>query len=192
MHICRTGKIPLELRPFFDSCRDGNVYQPLVARWQLNMPAETAKNINARALKRLINANPGKQFIVQYNDNTKDAVDKMYRIRARFAVLFDASGGRGIAPLYWRAPVFSRCAQGYSGGLSLENIVENLDRISRVAVEARPCYDKNNQVVIHMEPRDDIWVDAEGKLKTDNLFDINRARQYVLNAESWWAKQRQK
>ena len=79
-YICRTGKIPLELRPFFDSCRDGNVYQPLVARWQLNMPAETAKNINARALKRLINANPGKQFIVQYNDNTKDAVDKMYRI----------------------------------------------------------------------------------------------------------------
>jgi hypothetical protein len=67
--------------------------------------------------------------------------------------------------------VFDSGAIGYSGGMSPENVADNLTKISAVVPANR-----------------DIWIDAEGKLKTDNKFDIARARQYIQNAESWIAQ----
>ena len=63
---------------------------------------------------------------------------------------------------------------GYSGGMSPENVVENLNQISSVVPKHR----------------EDIWIDAEGKLKTDDKFDIDRAANYVLAAEKWLQRQR--
>ena len=188
--ICRTGKIPPELKTFFDSCRNFNTYDSLVARWQLNIPVETVPKINVRALKQLINSHPEKRFIIQYNDNTRDAVEKLYDASVYFSVLYDASGGRGISPKYWRPPLYLRCPQGYSGGMSPENVADNLDKIAKVAKCPHVYYDDTNRVIGCLKPRDDIWIDAEGKLKTDDKFDIVRARQYVLNAENWLKKQR--
>jgi len=191
-YICRKGKIPFELKEFFASCHNGDCYKPVIARWQLNVPAKTANNMNIRALKQLLNSNLGKKFIIQYNNNTSDVVHSLYRARAQFSVLYDASGGRGISPQSWAEPVFSGRPQGYSGGLSPENIATNLDKISRVANRSIPLYDAHDNIVICYAPRDDIWIDAEGKLKTDNKFDVARARQYILNAENWLQHQKQK
>ena len=186
--ICRTGDIPQELRPFFHERKFAN--WPVIKRWQLNMPKSTAKNINVRALKKFFDIYYEHDFIVQYNDNTQDAVRKLHDAHARFSILYDASGGRGIMPTAWAAPVYNNVSQGYSGGLSPENIEDNLNKIATVATKPSAQYDKDNHVQYAWVERSDIWIDAEGKLKKDDKFDIARARQYIVNAENWLAKQR--
>ena len=97
----------------------------------------------------------------------------MHNAGANFQILFDASGGRGISADEWKKPVYpEKHAQGYSGGLSPENVADNLTKISRVA-------DAHT-----------IWVDAEGKLKTDNKFDCARAAAYIKNAIRWEQNQK--
>ncbi|MBR2286573.1 MAG: hypothetical protein IJ866_03915 [Alphaproteobacteria bacterium] len=166
--ICRTGQIPKELTEFFDLHRNGNIYNSVVKRWQLNIPAETVPYVNIPALSRFIDENPEKYFILQYNPRTEKVVNELYKSGARFSVLYDASGGRGISPDAWRAPVFPILSQGYSGGMSPENVSENLGKISNVVTDNRS-----------------VWIDAEGKLKVDDKFNIVRARQYIENAENW-------
>lgn len=164
--ICRTGKIPSELMEFF-YVHNGD--KLLIKRWQLNVPKETIPNINVKSLGCLFENNNHHDFIIQYNANTQDMVSNLFwHSSADFSLLYDASGGRGISPKTWQEPVFPFIPQGYSGGLSPENIQQNLDKISSVVPANR-----------------DIWIDAEGKLKTDDKFDIVRARQYILNAENW-------
>ena len=59
--------------------------------------------------------------------------------------------------------------------ISSENVIQNLDKIAKVAGN-----------------RTDIWIDAEGKLKTPGTktFDINRAKQYINAAICWQQKQK--
>lgn len=83
-----------------------------------------------------------------------------------FDVLFDDSFGEGKLPDTQRPPLFEDVFQGYAGGLSPENIVQELDKISKVA--------KTN-----------IFIDAEGKLKDNNSFSFERATQFVQNALNW-------
>ena len=165
--ICN-GKIPDELRPMFDARWLFENHAHLVSRIQLNMPADTAKKLNPHVLKSVIESFPNQEFIIQYNDNTKDAVRKLNETGVWFTTLYDASGGRGILPKSWDAPVRADRPMGYAGGLSPENVKENLTKISS-----------------HVSLLDDIWVDAEGKLKTDDKFDVARAIQYVKNVKSW-------
>ena len=188
--ICRTGNVPAELSELFGMFSSASLGKTLINRWQLNMPKDTINNINVGEIKHLLWTHPEKNFIFQYNDNTRDTIYKLFRSGARFSVLYDASGGRGIAPRSWDAPVFPTRPQGYSGGLSPENVVDALDSISVVAKRPVAQPDKNGEIDYVMTDRNDIWIDAEGRLKTDDKFDIRRARQYVLNAENWLAKHR--
>lgn len=169
--ICN-GKIPDELKPLFRA-RYKSTFKHIIGRIQLNMPQKTADNFNPQKLKPVIDFYDKQDFIIQYNARTKDAVDELHKTGAKFQLLFDASGGRGIDVTTWCAPVFpGKHMQGYSGGMSPENVADNLTKISRVA----GAYD--------------IWIDAEGKLKRDDKFDVNRAKQYIQNALRWDEKQR--
>lgn len=170
--ICR-GNIPDELKPFFDA---NWVYSfhclPVVQRIQLNMSQKVADSLNARVLKDLISAFPDQEFIIQYNDKTKEAVERLHKTGAKFSLLFDASGGNGIAPKSWESPIYNEHPMGYAGGISPENVRRNLRQIKRVAKD------------------DEIWIDAEGKLKTDDKFDCERARRYITKAARWIQRQR--
>lgn len=169
--ICN-GKIPDELKPLFRA-RYKSTFKHIIGRIQLNMPQKTADNFNPQKLKPVIDFYDKQDFIIQYNARTKDAVDELHKTGAKFQLLFDASGGRGIDVTTWCAPVFpGKHMQGYSGGMSPENVADNLTKISRVA------------------GAHDIWIDAEGKLKRDDKFDVNRAKQYIQNALRWDEKQR--
>jgi phosphoribosylanthranilate isomerase len=171
--ICN-GKIPDALRTFFNATNDH--CKPIVKRIQLNMPQKTAENFDAQKLKKVIdyyNEYHDKQFIIQYNVRTKNAVEQLHKAGANFSLLFDESGGTGRDAGTWRAPVYPYYHyQGYSGGMSPENVADNLTKISRVAGAHA------------------IWIDAEGKLKRDDKFDVNRAKQYIQNALRWDKKQR--
>jgi hypothetical protein len=85
-------------------------------------------------------------------------------------MLFDASGGCGISPRAWRAPVMDNHKMGYSGGLSPENVYENLDKINLI-----------------LPANYNTWIDAEGKLKAPETkqFDVARAEKYIQNALRW-------
>ena len=82
------------------------------------------------------------------------AVEKMHQTGAKCSLLFDASGGRGVAPKSWQKPIYETHPMGYSGGLSPDNVVHNLRQINQLVPTDTP-----------------IWIDAEGRLKSNDLFD---------------------
>ena len=169
--ICTNGNIPNIVYNWIQMERIHN--KPLIQRIQLNMSKATAANINAGNLAQIIHDFKHTEFILQYNDNTKDAVEKLHQTGAKFSLLFDASGGNGVSPNNWQKPIYETHPMGYSGGLSPENIMQNLDKINAVAGDAT------------------IWIDAEGKLKSQTLFeekplfDVELAKAYVRRANLW-------
>ena len=169
--ICNTGRIPNELHKILSVRYMAGGMRPIIRRIQINIPHSAVNSASSIDMARMMHANPDYKFIVQYNAKTADLVNRLHRIGANFSPLFDASGGNGILPDAWQKPVFDTGAQGYSGGMSPENVADNLTKISAVVPANR-----------------DIWIDAEGKLKTDNKFDIARASQYIQNAENWIAQ----
>jgi hypothetical protein len=140
------------------------------------MPPETAQNINQFALGALAQIIDilHREVIFQYNDNTKAAIEKLHQTGAEFSLLFDASGGRGVAPQTWQKPIYETHPMGYSGGLSPDNVVHNLREINALVPANIP-----------------IWIDAEGRLKSNDLFDNKErfdtqlARLYLERANNW-------
>lgn len=170
--ICVNGKIPEILKEWiYARNSDSN---PIIKRIQLNMPALTAQNINQGDLARMIAGLPRREFIFQYNDNTKSAVEKLHKTGAKFSLLFDASGGNGIQPKSWQKPIYETHPMGYSGGISPDNVIHNLRQINLVVPTDTP-----------------IWIDAEKRIKSNNLFDekpkfdVELARLYVTRANNW-------
>lgn len=170
--ICVYGMIPGII---LDWIRLTNIHnKPIIKRIQLNMPKQTANNIHEYRVARIIDCFPKQEFIFQYNDNTKEAIKKLHEANIRFSLLFDASGGRGIAPSSWQKPIYETHPMGYSGGISPDNVISNLRKIDALV------------------PNDsEIWIDAEGKLKSTDLFnekpkfDTDLAHAYVSRANIW-------
>ena len=170
--ICTKGNIPDELVNMVNARNELNA--PIIRRIQINMPESAIQKINPGAVAKLISDYNRREFIFQYNDKTRGAIDKIHNTGAKFSLLFDASGGRGVAPANWQKPVYETHPMGYSGGISPDNVIDNLRKI--------------NEIV----PNDaKIWIDAEGRLKSNDLFyagmrfDTELARQYVERANNW-------
>jgi hypothetical protein len=73
--------------------------------------------------------------------------------------LFDKSGGAGIVPGEWPAPIWRY--QGYAGGLGPENLVDEIGRISKAAGDAR------------------VWIDMETRVRSDGdaRFDLAKVER---------------
>ena len=170
-----SGNIPTELKSLLDR-KHKNKGEPIIKRWQLNLGDGTIIP-DVRAISEIIKSYPYQEFIFPYNDNPKlqNFVQELNDTGVKFSLLFDASYGAGISPSSWNAPVYQQHPQGYAGGLSPDNVIENLDKITKVAGN-----------------RTDIWIDAEGKLMKPGtrIFDLERAGNYIRNALSWEQKQR--
>ena len=169
--ICTRGIIPDIILDWLKIEKQHN--KPLIKRVQLNMSKDTADNINTCALRAVLYEFRHTEFIFQYNDKTKEAIEKLHKSGAKFSLLFDASGGNGISPGNWQKPPYENHPIGYSGGISPDNVIRNLNAINAVAGDR------------------EIWIDAEGKLKTQTLFedkalfDADTARAYVRRANIW-------
>ena len=92
-------------------------------------------------------------------------IRKAYHHGLKFDLLFDDSFGEGIMPDTRKPPLFDDVFQGYAGGLSPENVAEELQKISKVAKGA-------------------VFIDAEGKLKENGAFSFEKAEKFVQNALS--------
>lgn len=163
--ICH-GRIPYELRRMWNMKRDNG--KPIIGRVQVNINGGTEQyRFYAAKVADIIRAFPDIEFIFQYTDAQKTRLKKLDSLGVPFALLFDASGGRGIMPDSWRAPIMPNHKMGYSGGLSPENVADNLIKIDKV-----------------LPKKYKTWIDAERKLETKDTkqFDIARAELYIQNA----------
>lgn len=107
--------------------------------------------------------------ITQHNSANED-VWKAFADLPGYAVLFDASGGRGQPAEEWPAPLPVAC--GYAGGLGPENLHDELECIALVAGERR------------------IWVDMESSLRaviSDNTdwLSLTRCERVLEQAQPW-------
>ncbi len=169
--ICH-GNIPFEIKRMWDLRRDNG--KPVIGRVQVNINGGNEKyRLYVAKVADIIRAYPDTEFIFQYTPRQNARLKKLNATGAAFSMLFDASGGRGISPRAWRAPVMDNHKIGYSGGLSPENVYEKLDKINLV-----------------VPANYNTWIDAEGKLKDPNTkqFDIARAEKYIQNTLRWVAR----
>lgn len=169
------GIIPQELKLLLNRKHKGTG-KPIIKRWQLNL-GDGTKIPNTYPLSQIILSYPNQEFIFPYNENPylQNFIENLDKTGIRFSILFDASYGAGISPKNWQRPLYSDHYQGYAGGLSPENVTENLDKIFKLTGK-----------------RSDIWIDAEGKLMKPGtrIFDLERAENYIKNALSWEQKQK--
>ncbi len=131
------------------------------ARAQLNFSQRaTAKDIDA--LHRAIGAYPGR-VILQHNPDNAALIDALSARGADFDVLFDASGGKGVRPEAWPAPL-PRLRCGYAGGLGPENVA---DELPRIAAASGAC---------------DYWIDMASSLREATGAFSLAACEHVLEA----------
>ena len=171
--ICR-GKIPYEIKRMWDMKRDNGI--PVIGRVQVNINGgKDSFRFYANKVADIIRAYPNTEFIFQYTPKQHERLHRLDATGAKFSMLFDASGGRGISPQMWHAPVMPNHKMGYSGGLGPDNVIGALDKINMV-----------------VPAEYNMWIDAEGKLKDPDTkqFDVARAELYIRNALSWQIKNR--
>lgn len=155
LHICGIG-VPnlLEAEPVV-----ARLVEQIAARGgrvQLNFNAADGE-VNLDELRLIIESNPNISFITQHNPSNQRVTQHLLAL-PNHAVIFDASGGRGVIPTTWPAP-FSSTPCGYAGGLGPETLETQLTLIQKAAGDA------------------DYWVDMEGKLRdVHGRFDLRAAR----------------
>lgn len=169
--LCR-GHIPYELRRMWNMKRYNG--KPIIGRVQININGgKDYWRFYANKVADIIRAYPDIKFILQYTPKQAARLQRLDKTGVPFLTLFDASGGCGKLPDKWIAPAFTNHSMGYSGGLSPENVAENLAKIDSVL------------------PRGyETWIDAEGKLKNADTkqFDVARAELYIQNALNYTKK----
>jgi hypothetical protein len=140
----------------------------MFGRFQLNFHAEPYQ-IDYQKLTRIIRQNLAPRPVIFQLDGTCDSISRFLSMRMRTESvypLFDASSGAGVLPEKWPRQLDVYC--GYAGGLSLDNLKEEMGRIVWSASGR-------------------IWIDAETHLRSDNdrLFDLKKVRRFLAAAKPW-------
>ena len=123
-----------------------------------------------------ITYNPSNMRVVlPYDERTKPFVKRVYMnlLRTKFAfrpdILYDASHGLGVVAKGYSPPRFKELRQGYAGGLGVDNIGDELEKIAAAQT------DRDVQ----------IYIDAEGKLKIGTVLDLGLAEKFYKNIMYW-------
>ena len=163
-----SGTIPEEVETLLDMRDCNNAY--LFKRIQLNFKIGRNKDPHFSLLmERLLTHAEGKRFILSFNPSNETFIHQMYRYGLRdFDVLYDSSHGEGITASKWKEPAFfdDGILQGYAGGLSPDNVANEIAKIRKV-----------------IPYNGSFYIDAEGKLKGDDKhLSLNKCKEYVCNA----------
>lgn len=106
-----------------------------------------------------------RQFIFQL-DNVNNAILDLARTADIDAVpLFDLSGGTGVLPESW--PTARKFYCGYAGGLSPDNLKEQLEQIEKVCGEGP------------------IWIDVETHVRTNEFLDLDKVEKFLEIAKPY-------
>ena len=151
-----------------------NADKPVIGRVQININGGNDKfKFYADKVADIIRAYPGIKFIFQYAPAQKKRMQRLDKQGVPFALLYDVSGGEGkLSRDSWGGIILPGHQTGYAGGLSPNNVVENLHYINTLL------------------PKDCItWIDAEGNLNSPKKpFDTALAEKYIKNAGAWQMK----
>lgn len=129
-------------------------------RVQLNFNA-LEDGIDMAALIKRMQENPDVDFITQVNENNLLIGDLLSHV-PNHGFLIDSSLGSGKSPESW--PVLPEKYSGYAGGLGPDNVASELEKITVISAK-------------------DFWIDMEGKLRTDDAFDLTKARAVLQAVE---------
>ena len=143
--------------------------EPFFQRIQLNFKlGRELMPLEHILIPRLREYEEKRYFIFSYNDKNAKFIHHLYAKGLRdFDVLFDSSHGEGASASTWQQPAFydEGILQGYAGGLSPENVTEEVAKIREVVGDRAFC------------------IDAEGNLKgEDKHLSLAKCEQYVTNA----------
>ena len=141
----------------------------LFDRYQLNFHSYVHKIKDRKAFAEAVQSLNAKQIILQFDEVNDHLLHLLYMQAVHAVPLFDASGGAGIIPDTWpEALDLLYC--GYAGGLSVDNLGQQLKKISRVCGRDLP-----------------IWIDAETHLRSpDNKqFDLKVVGDFLSEARPW-------
>jgi hypothetical protein len=102
------------------------------------------------------------QFIFQYDGVNDHIVKKAFNEGCNMSALFDKSGGAGILPAQW-PQLLEGIPCGYAGGLSPDNVEEQIKIIEGIVGET------------------EIWIDVETHVRSnmDSLFDLTKVRKFL-------------
>lgn len=78
-------------------------------------------------------------------------------------VLYDASGGRGVAAEGFMPP-FARKKTGYAGGMGPETVVSDIARVHAAVGAGGP----------------DVWIDMESRIRTDGYLDLEKCETVAV------------
>lgn len=141
---------------------------PFFDRFQLNTHGERwtghGDRVGARAVKQSLFPFGHKNThwaIVQMDGVNDYLLPDLRRLCCQAVGLFDRSHGAGVTPVRWPTPTPNLYC-GYAGGLSPENLEEEIGRLAEAAGEHR------------------IWIDMEtGVRDAQNRFDLKRVEQVL-------------
>lgn len=132
-------------------------------RVQINTHGERHK-YDLEAIESYLKFAPNVEFITQF-DNVNDYIFELEHAGyTNISALYDLSHGAGVLPEGWHKPL-SGIFTGYAGGLSPDNLEEQLQKLDNIVNEP-------------------IWIDAETWLRTDDLFDLEKVVKFLEIAKS--------
>lgn len=176
-HLC--GELAAE---FLTSVDPEVPYRHMWRRLQVNTHGKLHAVKLANLRKSLQRAHErGEQVIFQGDGVNEDVFAWAHRClnisEANVAILFDVSHGTGALPGTWREP-FPYAYCGYAGGLSPENVLEQLESINLTI---------NRSTEHANRPVRRYWVDAETQLRSgdDLRFDLSKAEAFLREATSY-------
>lgn len=148
-----------ELMDFFD----------MFERLQFNFGPATFPLVDSEPfIKGLKNADRQltRQYILQLPDTTHELVNQCVNAGLDAVPFCDCSCGVGVLPEKWKEA--KHPYTGYAGGLSPDNLTENLEKIEQVCGPGP------------------IWIDVETNVRNDkNELDIGLVRRFLETAKPW-------
>ncbi len=168
-HVC--GRY---VRDMLDGCDGGSLfrhemweYTYAFQRLQWNFHAERFKSINFIQIRDRLERY--QQHHIFQADGVNDAMmEILHKLGASISPLFDTSGGAGIVPEKWPAPIPDVYC-GYAGGLGPETLALELIRINDVVGNGT------------------IWIDMERRIRSDDdsRFGLDKVEACLRMVQRW-------
>ncbi len=155
------GRVPDEISELLDT---GKAVGRLQLNFKITREVFASGHVpDMNTLQKTIKTVAPHRIILSASQPNLSFICKAHHLGVHFDALYDDSFGEGIMPDMRKPPLFADVFQGYAGGLSPENVAQELIKIQNVATGP-------------------VFIDAEGKLKQDGLFCFDRAEKFVCNA----------
>lgn len=153
-HLC--GKYIRDIKDGFNTFKE-DINWEMFQRFQLNF-AGNYKVSYERFLEALFLIDKHKQIIFQVDSPENELLRNIIRAGVNAVPLFDISGGRGKLPEEWPKPIIGILC-GYAGGLSPDNIENQLLQLSKIIPEEA-----------------NIWIDMESGVRTNDVLDMDKVK----------------